>query len=255
MTKKFQKDQKAMALVAVLSIMTILFFLSTAFLWMMDIEREISVNHLGSTQAFYLAQAGLVYGTKAFYDDYTWREAGLTVTLDPGSYTIVCVDHASIEEAATLYSTGNAGNACRTLKTNLSNASFSMAYALLSDGNIGSDTVTGEITGDVHANNSVNPAVVSITEGTVTQGDIVPVPKINMAAYKSSATLEVYTGNQTFTYDHNGTISDNIVYVEADPDYPENPEAEPGLVTIHGVAGGPKGGHVRLDNCLIIAEG
>ena len=83
---------------------------------MADAELRMALNHRDSTQAFYLAESGLEHGIGMFREKPAWRETvGLTVSLDPGKYTIICVDNPR-GIGVNIISTGQVGETRRTVE-------------------------------------------------------------------------------------------------------------------------------------------
>ncbi|MFH1093871.1 MAG: pilus assembly PilX N-terminal domain-containing protein [Candidatus Omnitrophota bacterium] len=213
-------NNKGMALLLTLIVMMLLFIFGAAYLTSMISETGIARNQEKSEMAFFIAESGIQRAIRLLVEDNTWRTSSLTENMREGFYELVVEDDPVNPERIRITSTGYSGSASRTTRITLI-ITGGFNYALFSDdttdpviADINCSGASGNVKGDVHANGTALMSGVSITDGTLTQGELGG-PLLNMIQIE----MPFHRANATVIYP-NGTlinaekIQNQLIYVE-----------------------------------------
>ncbi|MCD5390896.1 pilus assembly PilX N-terminal domain-containing protein [candidate division NPL-UPA2 bacterium] len=226
------KNEKGMAAIVAFSVLFILLTLGAIFLFSMDTEFKIATNQKASTQALYIAEAGLQYGLGYLRNiDPGWRTNGVPVVhqLANGQYSVEAVDELDADGVPTgwvlITSTGEVdlpgqGVTAKRIVRIKASCRAVVKYVLQSNGDIRETTTTGTVdwsdSEGVYAKGKIyiDPPHGNVTflpdSSKVTENGIEDIPGINMAFYKSKA--EIVDNNHVFT----GSIDNKLFYVLGD---------------------------------------
>lgn len=219
---KTLKNRKGIAFLLSIIVMMILFIFGAAYLTSMISETGIARNQQHSEQAFFIAEAGMQRAIRLLVDDQTWKTSSLIENMSDGYYEVVVDDDPVYPERTRITSTGYVGRASRTTRiTIIITGGFD--YAIFSDdtsdpvlADIDCSTATGNIRGDVHANGTALMGGVSLSDGTLTQGELggpmLNNIEIEMPFHRDHATI-IYPGG---TVINSQKIQDELIYVEGD---------------------------------------
>ena len=197
----YTKQSRGIALLLSLVVMVILLVLGGAYMYMVRLEAYISKNQRNSTEALYIAEAGMERGIRYFVEqDGSWTGTLGPEYLDTDTgktkqYTIISEEIPSLgTDWRRLTSTGIVKEpgtlvelAKRILQADVSIVAFK--YALLSDEDINRSTAYGNIDGRIHANRMVylDPARMTMDAGQPEPSTPrVLMPEINMSYYADS---------------------------------------------------------------------
>ncbi|MBU1086276.1 MAG: pilus assembly PilX N-terminal domain-containing protein [Candidatus Omnitrophica bacterium] len=152
-----KRNNKGIALLLALIVMVILFMLSTTYLSSMLSESGIARNQENGEKAFFVAEAGIDRAMRLIVetpeaDSMPWS---YQENMTDGYYIVTVAIAADIgEDFVRIISTGYVGAAQRTTEAVIYLCAWK--FLLMSNTNITfSDTATGSLDGDIHANNSV----------------------------------------------------------------------------------------------------
>ncbi|MBI2447897.1 MAG: pilus assembly PilX N-terminal domain-containing protein [Candidatus Omnitrophica bacterium] len=249
-------NNKGIALLLSLIIMVILLVLGGAYMYMVRLEAYISKNQRNSTEALYIAEAGMERGIRYFVD----LKGSWTGTLGPEyldtantkKYTVVSGTSPLGTDWRTLTSTGvilepgtGVELAKRILQADVSIVAFK--YALLSNEDINRSTAYGNIDGRIHANRMVylDPARMTMDAGQPEPSmPRVLMPQIDMSYYADSnnftgtgLTHSLIPNDQSFGAPYLTPVSDTVYYIK-------------GIASIYTTDQ-----DVTFTNCVLVAEG
>ncbi len=216
------QKNKGMALLLSLIVMMMLFIFGAAYLTSMISETGIARNQEKSEQAFFIAEAGMQRAIRLLVEDNTWRTASLTENMTDGFYELEVVDDPVYPKRIRVTSTGYAGPASRTTRITLI-ITGGFDYALFSDdtsdplvADIDCSMASGNVRGDVHANGTALMGGVSISSGTLTQGELggpmLNMIQIDMPFHRANATDILPDGEEI----NDQKIQNKLIYVEGD---------------------------------------
>ena len=248
-------NNKGIALLLSLIIMVILLVLGGAYMYMVRLEAYISKNQRNSTEALYIAEAGMERGIRYFVDlKGSWTGTLGPEYLDTGNtkrYTVTSGASPLGADWRTLISTGvvlETGTgvelAKRILQADVSIIAFK--YALLSNEDINRSTAYGNIDGRIHANRMVylDPARMTMDAGQPEPSmPRVLMPQIDMAYYATDNFTGVglnYSkiGSDTsFGSPYLNPVSNTVYYIQ-------------GIASIYTTDQ-----DVTFTNCVLVAEG
>lgn len=213
------KNQKGIALLLTLIVMTVLFIFGAAYLTSMISETSIAKNQEKSEQAFFIAESGLKRAIRLLVDDNTWRTDALVENMSGGFYSVEVIDDPITSGLIQITSTGHSGRASRTTRLSLvitGGFNYALFAADSSDPgvlDIDCTGASGNVIGDVHVNGTANLGGISIT-GTLTQGEsggpMINMIEIEMDFHKSNATT-IYPGDVVINA---AKIQNELIYVQ-----------------------------------------
>lgn len=155
--KSKKRKNKGIALLLALIVLVVLFMLSTAYLSSMLSENGIARNQENGEKAFFVAEAGIDRAMRLIVetpkvDTMPWS---YQENMTDGYYIVKITEATDIgEDYVRIISTGYVGNAQRTTEAIIYLCAWK--FLLMSNTNITfADTATGNVDGDIHANNAV----------------------------------------------------------------------------------------------------
>ncbi len=250
------RNDKGIALLLSLIVMVILLVLGGAYMYMVRLEAYISKNQRDSTEALYIAEAGMERGIRYFVDlKGSWTGTLGPEYLDSGNtktYTVSSGTSPLGTDWRRLTSTGivlEPGTlvelAKRILQADVSIVAFK--YALLSNEDINRSTAYGNIDGRIHANRMVylDPARMPMDAGQPEPSmPRVLMPQIDMAYYADSnnftgtgLTHSLIPNDQSFGPPYLNPVSNTVYYIQ-------------GIASIYTTDQ-----DVTFTNCVLVAEG
>ncbi|MFH2144784.1 MAG: pilus assembly PilX N-terminal domain-containing protein [Candidatus Omnitrophota bacterium] len=160
-----RQKNKGIALLLVLIVIMVLSLLGTAYLGSILSESGIARNQENSEKAFFIAEAGINRGLKQImdYPDISLLPWMVTENMTAGHYTVTAAEAPDVGEGyVRITSTGYVDNVSRISEIVVFMNAWT--HALMSNTDITySETSSGYVNGDVHANGSV--AGIAATSG------------------------------------------------------------------------------------------
>ncbi len=219
-TKKLLKNNKGIALLLSLIVLTVLFFFSSAYLTAIISESGIARNQSNSEKAFFIAEAGMERAIRLLVDNNTWRATNYIENLGEGYYSLIVEDDPVTAGRIRITSSGFVNGAKRTTRIRLvitTGFDYAIFAGDISDpgaADINGTGAAGVVKGDVHANGSAIMGGLTIQNGVLTQGEsggkVQGNIQIDMAFHLSQANV-IYNGN---TVINSEKIQDKLIYVK-----------------------------------------
>ncbi|GEM_PF-6019123 len=249
-------NTKGIALLLSLIVMVILLVLGGAYMYMVRLEAYISKNQRDSTDALYIAEAGMERGIRYFVETKgSWTPPLGDEYLDTANtkkYTVTSgasplgTDWRRLTSTGVILEPGTGVElAKRILQADVSIVAFK--YALLSNEDINRSTAYGNIDGRIHANRMVylDPARMTMDAGQPEPSTPrVLMSEINMSYYADSnnftgtgLTHSLIPNDQSFGPPYLNPASNTVYYIN-------------GIVSIYTTDQ-----NVTFDNCVLVAEG
>ena len=254
--KNIFSNQKGMALLTTLIFVFLLATFVIALLTMASNNTKLSALQRDSTQAFYVAEAGVEYARHLlgqFWDN--WDDPGkFPITEKPfGSGTFGVVVTGDTEGEVVITSTGIVGTAKRVIEAVVEFTVDSIfGYAIAGKEEVKLEDEVSEVVGNVYCegvirNEGVTVEGTGIATGTVigavdfiggTQVGpeyLINFPTLDLVYYKSEAQKNglVVSGNLDITNDDNYQVN-GIIYVEGNVKFTNSTIIGPGIIVAEG---------------------
>lgn len=252
----YMYNTKGIALLLSLIIMVILLVLGGAYMYMVRLEAYISKNQRDSTDALYIAEAGMERGIRYFVEQKGTWTGSLIEYLDSGQtkkYTVTSgasplgTDWRRLTSIGTISESGT-NLAERRLQADVSIVAFK--FALLADHDINRSTASGRVNGRVHANGVVYlPASMLDTGQPEPSSPAVSMPEIDMS-YDSSgnpSSTNYYANSANFPTVTHSLVPGDMSFVGA---YSNTVYYIQGIATIYVTDQ-----DTSFTNCILVAEG
>lgn len=189
-------NNKGFALIAAIIIMVLLSALGTFLVSLLSTDTDISQDTLRSTQAFFLAEAGLQHVMYKLGDNFAYRDEPTQESgnLGEGSFSVTVIKDGAIYS---LVSTGTVGAVERKIKQSVELIPEAFKYALRSDAGIDFGGCVGTVTGHISAGRRVVNYEGMTIDGTIIEGSALGFPSVDYSEYEAIAN-HIYNTDFTF---------------------------------------------------------
>lgn len=153
------KDQKGIALLAVMVFVILMTTLVLSLLTMTGDEQKLSTLQTASTKAFYICEGGIEKAQWYLAEDPDFRTDALTELLGGGEYKITVTDFGDKVKIISIgrIDQGKFSRGQRTIEVVMTHPSLAFPYAIMTTGEGSTLTVNGGITveGSIHSNGDI----------------------------------------------------------------------------------------------------
>ncbi|QQR81213.1 MAG: pilus assembly PilX N-terminal domain-containing protein [Deltaproteobacteria bacterium] len=211
------------------TLMAMLFFsaLATTANYLSSTSNAGAVDDFQSSQAFYVADAGMQYTLMSrlnrdtnFSDNASPTGApfgGTPITFGSGQFWIEYLNPTVT--TVTVRITSKVGSAVKVISQNVTSSNNFPQYAVTAGGNFNSNSSTGVINGNIALTGRANIDNRITVNGTVTSDPSITMPQIDFNTYKAMCTTTI-NGNYTINSNYSGmlcvrgnvTINSNVTY-------------------------------------------